>query len=296
MIVRFVRLGAFLVFAVSVVACKTVPMPTFEPLPVASDSGSTRAAILAGIKDARYGKYRWKVEDEIEGQVDAAFDTRKHLAAVRITYDDQLVKLQYLRSANLSCEPQGATCTRIHSAYGKWVGSLWSMVASRLANPPRDIPITPRDLSPISQYKLDLRVKGLADQLGSGMRDYGVSRIAVLPFGDAAGPGYTPLGNYLTDKVTYAFYQAGVVKVIERSALDKVMREQELVASPRFDDESVQVIGKLLGVDAVVIGTFAELHVAIVEVHARSVSVSTGEIIGVAKTEIPKANIDDLLR
>ena len=56
----------------------------------------------------------------------------------------------------------------------------------------------------------------------------------------------------------------------------------------RFNENSAKHIGSLLGVDAVIIGTYTELGTKTFEVNSRIVSVETGEILGVGSVQIPR--------
>jgi TolB-like protein len=136
----------------------------------------------------------------------------------------------------------------------------------------------------------------LAEQLLTNVEEHGISRIAVLPLHDAFHQENKPLGNYLTEKLTIALYQIGSVRVIERSQLNQVIEEAHLSLSGRFDDDSVQRIGKLLGADAVVVGSYMHLGNGLVEVNSRIVNVETGEILGVGTVNISSAVLTPFLK
>ncbi|MDD2805872.1 MAG: CsgG/HfaB family protein [Elusimicrobiales bacterium] len=77
-----------------------------------------------------------------------------------------------------------------------------------------------------------------------------VKRVAVLSFSG-------PKGELAADLMTQSLLENGA-DVIERQRLDSVMREQSLTASSAFDPSTAKQIGKLLGVDALFVGTVAE--------------------------------------
>lgn len=143
---------------------------------------------------------------------------------------------------------------------------------------------------------MQAQFKDLADQISIRMKGHHVSRLAILPLADAAQNANTPLGNYLTDKLTNEVYMTSSAKVIERSQLQRVMDEQHLSLRATFDDASVKRIGGLLGVDAVIMGTYAELGLDSIEVNVRSVAVETAEVIGVGTILIPRASVERLIR
>lgn len=105
-----------------------IPMPTIEQLSAANDTKQTRSAIVAGV----ISYVNWKVEDESEGQIDVVHQEKARMAAIRITYDEHDVKLHYLRSKNLGCEPKGSSCAQIHRIYGQWVANLRSYIKHEL--------------------------------------------------------------------------------------------------------------------------------------------------------------------
>lgn len=81
--------------------------------------------------------------------------------------------------------------------------------------------------------------------------DFGtIKRVAVLPFSG-------PKGDLAADVLTQSLLEHGA-DVIERQRLDAVMREQSLSTSGSFDPATAKQLGKLLGVDALFVGTVAE--------------------------------------
>ena len=115
------------------------------------------------------------------------------------------------------------------------------------------------------------------------------------------------IGKGITDLLVQKLVQDGTYSVIERSALDKLLAEQNFSNSDRADATSAAKIGKLLGVDCIIIGSITQFgrddkHTnvggggysgwthgiggvgvskakAVVGVSARMVNVNTGEIL-----------------
>lgn len=150
--------------------------------------------------------------------------------------------------------------------------------------------------SVVIDYQLGNHIADLVKQLTTGITHHHVLRLAVLPVADSQHTIGKPLGNYLTGKLTNDLHATGQAKVIERSRLDKVFDELALTMSGRFDDASVKPIGRLLGVDAVIVAAYAELGAHTVEVNARIVNVETAEVLGVGTIQIPKAVVQLLLQ
>jgi curli biogenesis system outer membrane secretion channel CsgG len=93
--------------------------------------------------------------------------------------------------------------------------------------------------------------------------------------------------------------QDGTYSVIERKAMDKILAEQNFSNTDRANPASAAKIGKLLGVDAIIVGSVTQLAMtlkingiggfshkkskAIVAVESRIVNIDTAEIMGVCR-------------
>lgn len=77
-----------------------------------------------------------------------------------------------------------------------------------------------------------------------------VKRVAVLSFGGQQG-------ELAADLLTQSLLARGA-DVVERQRLSAVMEEQRLTASTAFDPSTAKELGRLLGVDALFVGTVAE--------------------------------------
>src|SRR5436189_55471 len=145
-------------------------------------------------------------------------------------------------------------------------------------------------------------------------------RIAVLDFDYATVHEYVSdlfggdvdIGKGIADMIVTNLVRNGTFSVIERSKLDQILREQNFQQSGRADPSSAVQLAKLLGVDAIIIGSITQfgrddkklglgaagggVHVggiglgglgrktakAVVNIDARIVSTTTAEILGVA--------------
>ena len=118
------------------------------------------------------------------------------------------------------------------------------------------------------------------------------------------------VGKGISDLTVKYLVKDGTYSVIERQAMDKILREQNFSNSDRADQNSAAKIGKLLGVDAIIVGSVTQFgndtqntkvggggggwpgygiggfghkkSKAIVAVDARIVNIDTAEIMGVA--------------
>jgi curli biogenesis system outer membrane secretion channel CsgG len=119
------------------------------------------------------------------------------------------------------------------------------------------------------------------------------------------------VGKGITNLLIANLVKNGTYSIIERSALDKIMAEQNFNNSQRADPSSAAKLGKLLGVDAIIVGSITQFgnetkntnvggsgggwhgyglggvghskSNANVGVTARIVNVETGEILGIAE-------------
>lgn len=80
----------------------------------------------------------------------------------------------------------------------------------------------------------------------------GVERLAVLDFVDAGGhPGS---GRAASSTLIGRLHREGHYELVERRAIEQVIREQALGLSDLVEDETAAEVGRLLGADAIIIG------------------------------------------
>jgi curli biogenesis system outer membrane secretion channel CsgG len=86
-------------------------------------------------------------------------------------------------------------------------------------------------------------------------------RIAVSRFQDRSGAHYAGIGAGVADMLSTALVKSGKFTVIERQDLDKVFAEQHLGQSGAVTPESAAKVGKVLGVELLVIGSVSEFGI-----------------------------------
>lgn len=119
------------------------------------------------------------------------------------------------------------------------------------------------------------------------------------------------VGKGITDLLVKYLVQDGTYSVIERQQLDKILAEQNFSNSDRANPASAAKVGKILGVDAIIVGAVTQFgndnknqnigggggnwhgfgiggfsrkkSKAVVSVDARVVNIDTGEIMAVAE-------------
>ncbi|MRR09763.1 hypothetical protein EG831_06770 [bacterium] len=83
-------------------------------------------------------------------------------------------------------------------------------------------------------------------------------RLAVMDFEDKTGHGGWHIGSGMADMLTTALVKSGKFMVIERQQLEKVMKEQALGQTGAVTAQSAAQVGKLLGVELMVMGSVNE--------------------------------------
>ena len=66
------------------------------------------------------------------------------------------------------------------------------------------------------------------------------------------------IGKGIADLLVRQAGQDGKYSVIERKMLDKIIAEQNMSNSDRFDSNSAAKIGRMLGVDAIIVGSITQ--------------------------------------
>lgn len=85
-------------------------------------------------------------------------------------------------------------------------------------------------------------------------------------------------GRIIAERLTTALAHTDVT-VIERAKIEQVLGELKLQRSGVVNQATVKDIGKILGADAVVVGTLTELPERRLELNLRLVSVESGQIV-----------------
>jgi curli biogenesis system outer membrane secretion channel CsgG len=94
-------------------------------------------------------------------------------------------------------------------------------------------------------------------------------RVAILSFDDAAVEASAAkalgtsedVGGFLADVVVKELLKGSTYTVIERRAIDQVLKEQNFSNSNRVDPKTAAAIGRLLGVDAIIMGSVTQFGV-----------------------------------
>lgn len=136
--------------------------------------------------------------------------------------------------------------------------------------------------------------EGLAAVMGEAARAGGVGRVAVLPFRAASGRDRDG-GVALSERLIEQLVGTDGVTVVERTSLAAVLAEQRLGAAGVVDPRQAAAMGRILGADAVVTGTYLSLSGGRVEVHARLVDAATARVLGASTLRVRKEWQEELM-
>ncbi len=104
-------------------------------------------------------------------------------------------------------------------------------------------------------------------------------RIAVLYFDSGSDNAeLTRLKKGLADMIISDLSKINMLNVIERARLEEILKEQKLNNSKEFDPATASKVGKLLGVQYILTGSFFDL-MGSMRMDARIIDVETGKII-----------------
>lgn len=129
------------------------------------------------------------------------------------------------------------------------------------------------------------------------------TNIDLLPARERDPRLFVDLSRGIGDVVTNELFDLGRFRVVERQALGRVVEEQDLGQTGRFDTSTVAEIGRLLGAELILVGAVSEFSLdraggggglfgiggtatvttARLGVDLRFVDVGTGEIVGIGR-------------
>ncbi|MBV6493163.1 MAG: hypothetical protein LDLANPLL_01178 [Turneriella sp.] len=129
-------------------------------------------------------------------------------------------------------------------------------------------------------------VRGLAQEIAAGKNRLSQKTVAIL-LPETRGLSNEADALELTEKLTHEIVNSTDLRVVERSRLNQVLKESELGQSGVIDVHTAAKVGKILGVDAVILSVVTGKADSD-EVYLRLVDSSTGEILKTAQGIIPR--------
>jgi len=120
-----------------------------------------------------------------------------------------------------------------------------------------------------------------------------ISRIAIMSFADAPGADAGRSGQVVAGQVVNAAMKRSDWQVVERHRIDAILKEHELQLSGIVDTSTAVKVGKVLGVDGVIVGSVSQYEIGSIPFlffiafdqnvyrvgfNLRLISVKTGEV------------------
>lgn len=207
---------------------------------------------------------------------------RAHLLAAQIFFSEgkSVAAYEHWRkaSAKAQAEPDrrelDQLLARLREKHPAWFGNAKTTVAT--TSPPGAAKAASTPAPNVMPAKLP----------AGGARPH----LAVFTFDEISSPQPEQgLGASLAEMLSTALINAGHYRLIERKQLQKVLEEQALSQSGALDSETAVVVGKIMSIDAIVVGSISTLANA-VEADARILNVETGEAIAAAHSRGASAN------
>lgn len=143
---------------------------------------------------------------------------------------------------------------------------------------------------------LEAGMTELAQQIVKNSVANGKKSIAISSFQHTNGD-QSELSNYLSDELVLKLFSVpnANLEIIERNQLSKIFQEMQFSMTGVVDSKTIQQLGKLHGVGALVLGSITEMGESI-RVNARLIDTETGRVFSAAGTTISKtATIAELL-
>lgn len=114
------------------------------------------------------------------------------------------------------------------------------------------------------------------------------NRIAVLPFSYAVSSQAVKDGIVISERITMKLINSGFFEVIERTQIEKVLNELKIQNSGVIDTKTAKDLGKILGVDLVVVGSLIRTSEGLVEINGRVIDVKTAKAIRAFFSKVKK--------
>ena len=135
---------------------------------------------------------------------------------------------------------------------------------------------------------LDSQMSALAQTLAVQIKDSGKKKVAVLDFTDLEGKKVTEFGRYIAEQLTVNLDSSKKdFTIVDRANFNKILDELKLTASGLVDPTNAKTLGKFSGVDALILGTMADLPSS-VKVFAKIIDTDTADRVGGGESRVTK--------
>jgi TolB-like protein len=147
---------------------------------------------------------------------------------------------------------------------------------------------------PANMDLLQSRLSALYGEIARSFPAASQSIAALAPFGMRGIEEETPLLAFINENALVNLSRVPNIRLVERSRIDAVRAEQNLLRSGLLDtDEAIQA-GKLLGAQYMITGQIIPMNAQVI-IFARVIHVETGEIVSAAQIVAERETFGDLL-
>jgi len=135
---------------------------------------------------------------------------------------------------------------------------------------------------------LDSQMSTLAQTLAAKIKDSGKKKVTVLDFTDMEGKKVSQLGRYIAEQLTVNLDSSKKeFTIVDRANLKRILDEHKLTVSGLVDPENAKKLGQISGVDALILGTVADLPNS-VKVFAKIIATDTADVAGSGECRVAK--------
>lgn len=138
-----------------------------------------------------------------------------------------------------------------------------------------------------ANVRFDVAMESMASRISDYMSAEGKTKVAIVDFQTLQGEKPDFVGHFISKQLVSLLFLADRFELTDRRSLQKLLDEQNLDRADLADDATIRRLGFLLGVDAVVVGTYADLGSEIT-VDGRLVSVESDQVCSVASELVKK--------
>jgi len=142
--------------------------------------------------------------------------------------------------------------------------------------------------------ELQNRLSALYKEIGLSFPAGQRSVAALAPFSLRGTDGETPLLAFINENALVSLSKTPGLALVERSRLDAVRAEQNLLRQGLLDTDAAIEVGKLLGAQYMIIGQVIPMSAQAI-IFARVIHVQTGEIVSAAQIFVERSLLGDLL-
>lgn len=140
----------------------------------------------------------------------------------------------------------------------------------------------------LAQSSVEDGIADLAQQIVQRSASADKTTIAISAFPHVDNT-CSELSNYLADELVLSLFgvPGNSLSIVERSQLDRIFSEIELSMSGAVDANTTQELGRIAGVDTLLVGSITEIGDEI-RVNARMIDTETAQVFSAAAVNIPQ--------